>query len=144
MSTLSKPLPENMIWSLLGQMISVLNFLHDNKKPIIHRDISPDNIIITEFDEKNENIQVVLADYDTIREIDETRYHTRVGKPGYWAPEVNRGEAYGTRADIWSLGVVLCRIMTLTRNSETEVAKITSNESEIIFHEKMRTIMMVS
>ena len=40
------------------------------------------------------------------------RPRSRCGSPGYMAPEVQRQEAYGTAVDIWSAGVVLCKMLT--------------------------------
>jgi serine/threonine protein kinase len=70
----------------------------------------------------------VLSDFDFVLEID-TAAHTTVGKTQYMAPEVSSGN-YGTMADIWSAGVVLIELMTLSNdhklNTMTE-----SNEHEI-------------
>ena len=37
---------------------------------------------------------------------------SRCGSPGYMAPEVRRKEPYGTAVDIWSAGIVLCKMLT--------------------------------
>lgn len=64
----------------------------------IHRDIKPDNILISfEGDAK-------LADFNVMKDIERTLASTEKGSPLYMAPEVATGdEKYSTQADIWSL-----------------------------------------
>jgi serine/threonine protein kinase len=82
-----QPFPEIIIWSLLKQMVSALHLLHDRK--IIHRDISPDNIMILEYDEMTNLLHALLSDFDISREIEGTNFHTaNTGKLHYLAPEV--------------------------------------------------------
>ena len=73
---------------------------------IYHRDIKPDNILIKDG-------KLKLADFgfckELVREIDMTQ--TMVGSPIYMAPEVLKGEIYTSKADIWSLGVVLYEML---------------------------------
>ena len=61
-------------------------FLWDNFK-IVHRDIKPDNIFIT--DEKI----VILLDFGIARKIKSSIYgESNVGTPNYQAPEYHRNE----------------------------------------------------
>lgn len=57
-----------------------------------------------------------MNDFDLAREINGTARHTHsTGKIRYMAPEVHSGR-YGTKVDIWSAGVVLIELMTLSIN----------------------------
>lgn len=51
---------------------------------------------------------VILGDYGISKMLDESKrfLRTKVGSPGYMAPEVLMDRPYGKTADIWSIGVV--------------------------------------
>jgi serine/threonine protein kinase len=64
--------------------------MHSRKPdPIVHRDISLDNILI-ETIENNEIKRVVLSDFDAVREIGDkySNFTIMAGKIRYYAPEV--------------------------------------------------------
>jgi len=78
---------------------------------IIHRDIKPDNIMITRKGE------VKLADLGLARSTEKldtvTAVGTTVGTPPYMSPEQVRGEAgLDARADIYALGATLYHMVT--------------------------------
>ncbi len=78
---------------------------------IIHRDIKPDNIFVTDDN------RFKLGDFGIARRLqipglDSTQ---RVGSLGYMSPEVFHGKAYDLRADLYSLGLVLYKLMNRMR-----------------------------
>lgn len=76
------------------------------KEGILHRDIKPDNILC----DKNGNYK--LADFGVSKSLEKTKYSQSVrGTFAYMAPEVFRGEKYGHTVDIYSLGLVLYRLV---------------------------------
>lgn len=80
------------------------------RKKIIHRDIKPDNILV------NENGDYKLGDFGVARRLERTStFMTRRGNQAYMAPEVYKGERYGIQADIYSLGLVLYRLLNNKR-----------------------------
>ncbi len=78
---------------------------------IVHRDIKPDNIFISRFGEYK------LGDFGIARKLEATHANlSRKGTLNYMAPEVYKGEEYGSSVDIYSLGLVL---YTLLNNNRT-------------------------
>lgn len=79
-------------------------------KGIIHRDIKPENIFINDFG------HFKLGDFGVARKLEGmTSGLSRRGTPNYMAPEVAKGEPYDARADIYSLGLVLYRLLNKNR-----------------------------
>lgn len=69
---------------------------------ILHRDLKPTNILF-------HNGVIKVADFGFCKELlkDTDMTQTMVGSPIYMAPEVLKGLIYDSRADIWSMGVIL-------------------------------------
>lgn len=77
---------------------------------IIHRDIKPENIFF------NKNGDFKLGDFGIARKAERTQAGmTRTGTPIYMAPEVYMGKEYGKTVDIYSLGIVLYRLLNHNR-----------------------------
>ena len=73
---------------------------------IIHRDIKPQNIFIDRYG------SFKLGDFGIARKMEGmTSTLSQKGTFGYIAPEVVQGRKYDTRADIYSLGLVLYQLM---------------------------------
>ena len=80
------------------------------KYNIIHRDIKPENIFISDSGDFK------LGDFGIAKEVEKTQSGlTKTGTPTYMAPEVYKGQAYGSSVDIYSLGVVLYRLLNHNR-----------------------------
>jgi serine/threonine-protein kinase ULK/ATG1 len=86
----------------------------------MHRDLKPENIFFTTLSgqEEGESMgserkKVKLGDFGFCKGLkpDENLAKTMLGSPIYMAPEVLKGESYTTKADIWSLGVILFEML---------------------------------
>lgn len=77
---------------------------------IIHRDIKPDNIFISDIGTYK------LGDFGIARELEKTTAGlSKKGTKSYMAPEVYKGMEYNSTVDIYSLGIVLYRFMNDNR-----------------------------
>jgi molecular chaperone DnaK (HSP70) len=75
-------------------------------KNIIHRDIKPDNVFVNEFG------NFKLGDFGIARQLEKTQsVQSQKGTYQYMAPEVYRGESYNQTVDIYSLGIMLYRML---------------------------------
>lgn len=84
----------------LGKDISRALILCESKN-IVHRDIKPVNIMISQFGDYK------LGDFGVSKIMDHSTFGTAMGTPEYQAPEVVHMEKYGHTADIYSLGITL-------------------------------------
>jgi len=108
----NKPFSEAEIRQFLQQVLPVLAHIH--AKGIIHRDVSPDNIILRRSDSRP-----VLIDFGVVKEV-VTRLHldgeithaTTVGKAGYAPSEqMQTGRAYPS-SDLYALAVTAVVLLT--------------------------------
>lgn len=89
---------------LAMQLCDALAFAHNHK--ILHRDIKPGNIMISEDE------QVKVADFGLARPITGEAEENPFGTPDYAAPEILGKGAVDQRADIFAAGVVLYEMLT--------------------------------
>jgi serine/threonine-protein kinase len=77
---------------------------------IIHRDIKPDNIFISKMGDGK------LGDFGIARTVERTMSGlSQKGTYGYMAPEIYLGQPYGKTVDIYSLGLVLYKLLNYNR-----------------------------
>jgi serine/threonine-protein kinase len=97
---------------LVMQLCDVLEAAH--AAGIIHCDLKPSNLMVIDFDTPEEQLKVM--DFGLSRMSGgeggglDTAY--AVGTPGYMPPEQVRGELVDARGDLYSVGVILYRLMT--------------------------------
>ena len=101
--------------AVIGQICEGLRYAHElcdvhgTPTPVVHRDVSPQNLMIT-----TDGI-CKLLDFGVSKVLTEgsrTRTGMLKGKLPYMAPEQIRGERVDPRADVFSMGVVLWESLT--------------------------------
>jgi serine/threonine-protein kinase ULK/ATG1 len=102
---LKKPIKEEYVRFYFLQFAHGLKHLHDNN--IIHRDIKPRNILLT-----NSKKTLKIADFGFARySNDNSLYDTICGSPLYMAPEIMKNKGYNIQTDLWSIGMILYEML---------------------------------
>ena len=101
------PLPWKWSVNIAIQIASALEIAHKNH--IIHRDIKPHNIIITE------DGVAKVTDFGIAKAVSNstiTAFGTTIGSVHYFSPEHARGGFTDEKSDLYSLGVVMYEMLT--------------------------------
>ncbi|KAL5961038.1 Beta-adrenergic receptor kinase 2 [Taenia solium] len=100
-------LDENDVRFYNSEIISGLEHLH--AMHIVHLDVKPNNVLIAD------SAHILLTDfdhaYDMSRETGPAKQTDFAGAPFLMASEIKHAKAITSRADVWSLGVLVARIM---------------------------------
>jgi tRNA A-37 threonylcarbamoyl transferase component Bud32 len=96
---------EPQIRELACQMCQTLEYLHSLTPPVVHRDFTPDNLILG-----SDGI-LKLVDFNVAQQTESTATGTVVGKHAYLPPEQFRGRP-STQSDIYAMGATLYYLFT--------------------------------
>jgi serine/threonine-protein kinase len=127
-----RAIPPEMAVKVIADACAGLHAAHElrdeNQKlrGVVHRDISPHNILI------GTNGYVKLVDFGVAKAVGRVSEATRAGqlkgKFGYMSPEQARGKAVDRRSDLFSIGIVLFELTTSRRlfrgDSDIETLKL--------------------
>lgn len=138
LETSNKPFPVDWVMFWADRLLDALDYLHSNEPPIIHRDIKPQNLKLTEDN------QIVLLDFGLSKNSADvaSRASTTGSVIGYtpqYAPiEQIRGTGTNPRSDIYSLSSTLYQLLTNT------VPPDALTRAEIILSEKPDPLLLAS
>lgn len=98
-------LQESTVKFLFYQIVLAVQYLHS--KEITHRDLKPQNILLSSQAPK---ARVKITDFGLSKLVNEDTFlRTKCGTPYYCAPEIwdEKNTVYDKKVDVWSLGVIL-------------------------------------
>ncbi|XP_049823842.1 serine/threonine-protein kinase tousled-like 2 isoform X5 [Aethina tumida] len=111
-----KTIPEREARSIIMQVVSALKYLNEIKPPVIHYDLKPGNILLTEGNVCGE---IKITDFGLSKVMDEENYNpdhgmdlTSQGAGTYWylPPECfvvgKNPPKISSKVDVWSVGVI--------------------------------------
>ena len=90
-------------WAL--QIAEIITYLHELEPPVIHRDLTPDNLLI------REDGTVMLIDFGVSNEFVSRATGTLVGKQAFIPPEQFRGKSE-PKSDVYAFGATLHFLLT--------------------------------
>ncbi len=105
------------------------------KHNVVHRDIKPSNIFVSA------NGDFKLGDFGVAKTIEQTTGEfSKKGTYNYMAPEVYKGESYGSSVDLYSVGIVMYRYLNNNRTPflPQPPEMITYNKSEEALTRRMK------
>lgn len=127
--TMENTLSQKEIAGICIQLCDILIYLHGQERPIIHRDIKPQNIIV------KPDGKISLIDFDTARVYhSDSKSDTQfIGTREYAPPEQYGFSQTDARTDIYSVGVVLGWLLTGKTGAEEVYRKAGRNRLTSIY-----------
>lgn len=128
----TRPIPEQMLKSIMYQTLNGVNYLHQNW--VLHRDLKPANIMV------NSNGVVKIGDLGLARKFNNLLQSLYTGDKvvvtiWYRAPELLLGSRHYTPLiDIWAVGCILLELLSLRPIFKGEELKI-DNRKQVPFQE---------
>ncbi|CAJ0938040.1 unnamed protein product, partial [Mesorhabditis belari] len=101
---------EAVISHYMKQLLQALEYLHSNF--IVHRDIRPHNLVLAS---KDNSAPLKVTGFGVALKLSEGNGRLAgglVGVPHFMAPEIVGKREYGTKADVWSAGVLLYLLLS--------------------------------
>jgi serine/threonine-protein kinase len=124
-------IPEDMALEWCAQVADTLSFLHECIPSVVHRDITPDNLVL-----RSDNT-IAIIDFGAASQFLSSATGTMVGKQSYVSPEQFRGKAVPA-SDLYSLAATLYFLLSgqdpepLTPSSPSGIVTVSEGTSRFI------------
>lgn len=116
-------------------LLEAVGYCHTNN--VAHRDLKPENLLLQS---STNDSDIKIADFGFAKRVARPNsLTTQCGTPGYVAPEILEGNPYDTKADMWSIGVILYILLGgyppfIEKNQRNLFRKIRNGDYE--FHDE--------
>ncbi len=118
------PLKEFDALNLALQMTSILIFLHGSNPQVVHRDFTPDNLMLAHGD------ILKLIDFNVAQHLESMSTHTVVGKHSYIPKEQFQGETT-PQCDIYAMGATLFFLLVGKDPEPISISTVTKFREDI-------------
>lgn len=134
----SNNISEEQACHFLKLMVKAVAFLHS--KGVVHRDIKPQNVIITPSNELkiiDFNISKLCGDMkEEHKDVSEMpkckfygRFFTQISSPLFAAPELSNPNYYTESIDIWGIGILFLICLSGMEDFKVKMSSVTEKES---------------
>ena len=99
------------IYAIISQLNNTFKIMKENN--IIHRDLKLENILIKYDDKEHIKYTIKLSDYGCSKRLKSLskNCNTYSGTLVYMAPEILKGKEYDFKCDLWSIGIIIYRLI---------------------------------
>ena len=121
-------LPNEISYSILRDVALALSYLHQHTPPVIHRDLSANNVLLTR------GMTAKISDLGVARifDLSKSRMRTMTQTPGtmcYMPPEALEPDArYNSKVDVFSYGVLMVHVFSGEWPFPTKAVKVDPND----------------
>ena len=99
------------IYEIMNQLNNTFKKMKENN--IIHRDLKLENILIKYNDKEHKKYTIKLSGYGLSKRLKSLsmNFNEYCGTLVYMAPEILKGEEYDFKCDLWSIGIIIYRLI---------------------------------
>jgi len=129
-------IPLNVKLSILDEVCLGLRYLHSRAPPIVHHDLTPNNILL------GGHLEAKITDLGVAKviQMDSKKTMTKIpGTPDFMPPEaLTKKPVYGPSLDVFSYGGVALNVITQQWPKPTEKLQLSDTEQWEVISEAMR------
>jgi serine/threonine protein kinase len=126
---------EAEIWRLLFSVGEVLQWLHGQQPPVIHRDIKPGNLV------RRPDGSIALVDFGAVRDVLRIDGGSTIaGTFGYMAPEQMQGRAL-PQTDVYGLGATVLAVMSGREPEQFPHKGLRIDLSPLLASDSLKTVL---